>query len=120
MFLAALMIRVDESNEGDERAQAQMSGLLITVIVVPFLVMVWYIIKGFRSELNKDAEAIRNTTARFWSNVELPDGQGSGTPIDGEAYQTETAPTVNGRSSTSKSGSARSGLRPALQHRRNT
>ena len=78
------MIRVDESNEGDERAQAQMSGLLITVIVVPFLVMVWYIIKGFRSELNKDAEAIRNTTARFWSNVELPDGQGSGTPIDGE------------------------------------
>lgn len=80
MFLAALIIRVDESNEGDETAQAQMSGLLITVIVIPFLVMVWYIVKEFRSELNRDMEAIRSTTARLSSNVELPEG--SATPID--------------------------------------
>ena len=63
MFLAALMIRVDESNE-DERAQAQMSGLLITVIVIPFLVMVWYIVKEFRSELNKDVEGIQLISSR--------------------------------------------------------
>ena len=87
MFLAALMIRVDESNEGDETAQAQMSGLLITVIVIPFLVMLWYIIKEFRSELNKDVEAIQRMssrppskssaensweTSRLSSNVQLP------------------------------------------------
>ena len=84
MFLAALMIRVDESNEGDERAQAQMSGLLITVVVTPFLVMLWFIVKEFRNELNKDVEALRRTNARLSSNVNLPEGQGMGTPMDGD------------------------------------
>ena len=42
MFFAAIIITIDENNEGDETAQAQMSGLLITVVVAPFLAMLWY------------------------------------------------------------------------------
>ena len=64
MFFAAIIITIDENNEGDETAQAQMSGLLITVVVAPFLAMLWYIIKEFRSELNKDVKAIQGISSR--------------------------------------------------------
>ena len=85
MFLAALMIRVDESNEGDERAQAQMSGLLITVVLIPFVVMLWFIVKEFRNELKAEGDDRQQpATARLSSNVNLPEGQGMGTPMDGD------------------------------------
>ena len=85
MFLAALMIRVDESNEGDERAQAQMSGLLITVVVIPFVVMLWFIVKEFRNELKAEGDDRQQPAmARLSSNVKLPEGQGMGTPMDGD------------------------------------
>ena len=85
MFLAALMIRVDECNEGDEQAQAQMSGLLITVVVIPFLVMLWFIVKEFRNELKAEGgDRQQPATARLSSNVNLPEGQGMGMPMDGD------------------------------------
>ena len=72
MFLAALMIRVDTSSESVNNAQAQMSGLLITVVLCAFIVLFWFVVKEFRNELNKDKAAVRRATNQLLSNVKLP------------------------------------------------
>ena len=61
LFLAALMMRVDEGN-ADGDSQAQVSALLILVVSAVFVALLFFIIKEVRSELRKDFEAIRNST----------------------------------------------------------
>ena len=61
LFLAALMMRVDEGN-ADGDSQAQVSALLVLVVLAVFVVLLFFIIKEVRSELRKDFEAIRNST----------------------------------------------------------
>ena len=61
LFLAALMMRVDEGNADDD-SQAHVSALLILVVLAVFVVLFFYIIKEVRSELRKDFKAIRSST----------------------------------------------------------
>ena len=61
LFLAALMMRVDEGN-ADGDSQAQVSALLVLVVLTVFVVLFFYIIKEVRSELRKDFKAIRSST----------------------------------------------------------
>ena len=61
LFLAALMMRVDEGN-ADGDSQAQLSALLVLVVSAVFVALLFFIIKEVRSELRKDFEAIRNST----------------------------------------------------------
>ena len=61
LFLAALMMRVDEGN-ADGDSQAQVSALLVLVVLAVFVVLLFYIIKEVRSELREDFEAIRSST----------------------------------------------------------
>ena len=61
LFLAALMMRVDEGN-ADGDSQAQVSALLVLVVLTVFVVLLCFIIKEVRSELRKDFEAIRSST----------------------------------------------------------
>ena len=58
LFLAALMIRVDEDN-ADGDSQAQVSALLVLVVSAVFVALLFFIIKEVRSELRKDFKAIR-------------------------------------------------------------
>ena len=61
LFLAALMMRVDEGN-ADGDSQAQVTALLVLVVSAVFVALLFFIIKEVRSELRKDFEAIRNST----------------------------------------------------------
>ena len=61
LFLAALMMRVDEGN-ADGDSQAQVSALLILVVSAVFVALLFFIIKEVRSELRKDFKAIREST----------------------------------------------------------
>ena len=61
LFLAAVMMRVDEGN-ADGDSQAQVSALLVLVVLAVFVVLLFYIIKEVRSELREDFEAIRSST----------------------------------------------------------
>ena len=61
LFLAALMMRVDEGN-ADGDSQAQLSALLVLVVSAVFVALLFFIIKEVRSELRKDFETIRNST----------------------------------------------------------
>ena len=58
LFLAALMIRVDEDN-ADGDSQAQVSALLVLVVSAVFVALLFFMIKEVRSELRKDFKAIR-------------------------------------------------------------
>ena len=60
MFLAALMARVKATNESDE-AQTKISILLIAVVSVSFVVLSAFIVKEFRTEMNKDKNALRGS-----------------------------------------------------------
>ena len=55
------MMRVDEGN-ADGDSQAQVSALLVLVVLAVFVVLLFYIIKEVRSELREDFEAIRSST----------------------------------------------------------
>ena len=55
------MMRVDEGN-ADGDSQAQVSALLVLVVLAVFLVLLLFIIKEVRSELRKDFKAIREST----------------------------------------------------------
>ena len=61
LFLAALMMRVDEGN-ADGDSQAQVTALLVLVVSAVFVALLFFIIKEVRSELRKDFEAIREST----------------------------------------------------------
>ena len=61
LFLAAVMMRVDEGN-ADGDSQAQVTALLVLVVSAVFVALLFFIIKEVRSELRKDFEAIRNST----------------------------------------------------------
>ena len=61
LFLAALMMRVDEGN-ADGDSQAQVTALLVLVVSAVFVALLFFIIKEVRSELRKDFETIRNST----------------------------------------------------------
>ena len=61
LFLAALMMRVDEGN-ADGDSQAQISALLVLVVLAVFVALLFFIIKEVRSELRKDFKAIRSST----------------------------------------------------------
>ena len=61
LFLAALMMRVDEGN-ADGDSQAQVTALLVLVVSAVFVALLFFIIKEVRSELRKDFEAIRSST----------------------------------------------------------
>ena len=61
LFLAALMMRVDEGN-ADGDSQAQVSALLVLVVLAVFIALLYFIIKEVRSELRKDFKAIRSST----------------------------------------------------------
>ena len=54
-------MRVDEGN-ADGDSQAQVSALLVLVVLAVFVVLLFYIIKEVRSELREDFEAIRSST----------------------------------------------------------
>ena len=54
-------MRVDEGN-ADGDSQAQVSALLVLVVLTVFVVLLCFIIKEVRSELRKDFEAIRSST----------------------------------------------------------
>ena len=54
-------MRVDEGN-ADGDSQAQVSALLVLVVLAVFVVLFFYIIKEVRSELRKDFKAIRSST----------------------------------------------------------
>ena len=58
LFLAALMMRVDEGN-ADGDSQAQVSALLVLVVSAVFVALLFFMIKEVRSELRKDFKAIR-------------------------------------------------------------
>ena len=72
LFLAALMMRVDEGN-ADGDSQAQVSALLVLVVLTVFVVLLCFIIKEVRSELRKDFEAIRESTMASSSNSQSLD-----------------------------------------------
>ena len=61
LFLAALMMRVDEGN-ADGDSEAKVSALLVLVMLAVFVVFLFFIIKNVRSELREDIEAIRSST----------------------------------------------------------
>ena len=61
LFLAALMMRVDEGN-ADGDSQAQVTALLVLVVSAVFVALLFFIIKEVRSELREDFEAIRSST----------------------------------------------------------
>ena len=61
LFLAALMMRVDEGN-ADGDSQAQVTALLVLVVSAVFVALLFFIIKEVRSELRKDFKAIREST----------------------------------------------------------
>ena len=61
LFLAALMMRVDEGN-ADGDSQAQVTALLVFVVSAVFVALLFFIIKEVRSELRKDFKAIREST----------------------------------------------------------
>ena len=61
LFLAALMMRVDEGN-ADGDSQAQVTALLVLVVSAVFVALLFFIIKEVRSELRKDFETIQNST----------------------------------------------------------
>ena len=95
LFLAALMMRVDEGNADDD-SQAHVSALLILVVLAVFVVLFFYIIKEVRSELRKDFKAIRSSTmakspksqspkevALKVTDVQIDDYTSCGTPMDG-------------------------------------
>ena len=63
LFLAALMMRVDEGN-ADGDSQAQVTALLVLVVSAVFVALLFFIIKEVRSELRKDFEAICSTMAK--------------------------------------------------------
>ena len=71
LFLAALMMRVDEGNADDD-SQAHISALLILVVLAVFVVLFFYIIKEVRSELRKDFKAIRSSTMAKSPNSQSP------------------------------------------------
>ena len=70
LFLAALMIRVDMSDD-DGTEQAKMSALLILVVVIAFVALFYFVLKEFRKQLKKDTEVLK----RFSSNINLPHEQ---------------------------------------------
>ena len=72
LFLAALMMRVDEGNADDD-SQAHVSALLILVVLAVFVVLFFYIIKEVRSELRKDFKAIRESTMAKCRNSQSVD-----------------------------------------------
>ena len=72
LFLAALMMRVDEGN-ADGDSQAQVSALLVLVVSAVFVALLFFIIKEVRSELRKDFEAIRESTMTSSSNSQSLD-----------------------------------------------
>ena len=95
LFLAALMMRVDEGN-ADGDSQAQVTALLVLVVSAVFVALLFFIIKEVRSELRKDFEAIRRSTmakspnsqspkevALKVTDVQIDDYTSCGTPMDG-------------------------------------
>ena len=89
------MMRVDEGN-ADGDSQAQVSALLVLVVLAVFVVLLFFIIKEVRSELRKDFEAIRSSTmakspnsqspkevALKVTDVQIDDYTSCGTPMDG-------------------------------------
>ena len=95
LFLAALMMRVDEGN-ADGDSQAQVTALLVLVVSAVFVALLFFIIKEVRSELRKDFEAIRSSTmakspnsqspkevALKVTDVQIDDYTSCGTPMDG-------------------------------------
>ena len=95
LFLAALMMRVDEGN-ADGDSQAQVTALLVLVVSAVFVALLFFIIKEVRSELRKDFEAIRNSmmvkspnlqspkeAAPKVTDVQIDDYTSCGTPMDG-------------------------------------
>ena len=72
LFLAALMMRVDEGN-ADGDSQAQVTALLVLVVSAVFVALLFFIIKEVRSELRKDFEAIRESTMTSSSNSQSLD-----------------------------------------------
>ena len=72
LFLAALLMRVDEGN-ADGDSQAQVSALLVLVVLAVFVVLLFFIIKEVRSELRKDFEAIRESTMAKCRNSQSVD-----------------------------------------------
>ena len=61
LFLATLLVRVDEGN-ADGDSEAKVSALLVLVMLAVFVVFLFFIIKNARSELREDIEAIRSST----------------------------------------------------------
>ena len=72
LFLAALMMRVDEGN-ADGDSQAQLSALLVLVVSAVFVALLFFIIKEVRSELRKDFKAIRESTMAKCRNSQSVD-----------------------------------------------
>ena len=90
MFLAALMKQMQAMNESDE-AQTKISILLIAVVSVSFVVLSAFIVKEFRTEMNKHKNALRGSVNAVQAlmtgksttkapETELP----KGIPMDGE------------------------------------
>ena len=88
-------MRVDEGN-ADGDSQAQVSALLVLVVLAVFVVLFFYIITEVRSELRKDFEAIRSSTMAkspnlrspkevvlIRTNVQIDDYASCKTPMDG-------------------------------------
>ena len=94
MFLAALMIRVQATNEGSE-AQAKMSALLILVALSAFVVLFWFIVKEFRNELKKDEKALRQSLGVAASIMEKKPPKikpGKGTSLDDKKTTLKSKP----------------------------
>ena len=72
LFLAALMMRVDEGN-ADGDSQAQVTALLVLVVSAVFVALLFFIIKEVRSELRKDFKAIRESTMAKYRNSQSVD-----------------------------------------------
>lgn len=71
LFLAAVVMRIDEDYADDDR-QPQVNGMLIAVVLVAFVVLIYFITKEIHLELSKDVAAIQHTTKTSPPNRKLP------------------------------------------------